>query len=358
MPKININTAFLKICDKLNLSQTLHKKLEDRYKAVSDYLNDQHELKDKDLTIYPQGSFAIGTTIKPFDREEYDLDFVCESKKERDPFKLFNLIKEALKDNGRYKGMIEEKKRCVRINYKGDFHLDILPACLDEKNSSSTGIVIPDKELKTPQSSDPKGFIAWFQGKFTNTRIDTGIEAIPSYQHTAQKNNLQHIVQLMKRHRDVFFQKKPADHVPPSIILTTLCGEYYESKETILDGMIHITDTIINKNIKEVYNPVNSKELLSEKWEENPELYTKFREWIQSLNNDLKDLQNREKLNENLSKMFGETIAKPVLDELEEREFIHKNRNNLGISSNGMLSVSSNNSFPSNTFYGDQEKDN
>ena len=354
MSKINIiNTAFIKICDKLNLSETLHKKLRDHYKAISEYLNSCNELED--LKIYPQGSFAIGTTIKPFTREEYDLDFVCE--KDICPFQLFNLIKEALKDNGRYKDIIEEKKRCVCINYAGDFHLDILPARPNKDSLSKTGILIPDRKLQNLIPSDPKKYVDWFQQK-TNLppEADKKIETLPQHQNTIQKSRLQLIIQLMKRHRDIFF-KSQSDQSPASIILTTLCGEYYTAnKENILNSMIHITNVIINEKIMKVYNPVNSEELLSEKWEEKPKLYDKFIEWIKSVNIDLNNLKKEENLKEIFFKMFGETIAKPIINELKERENIHQNRSKLSVSSSGILSVSNKNNIPHNTFYGQTEE--
>jgi len=73
-----INDILIKICEELNLSESLYEKLRDRYKNISEYLRE--ELKLNDVQIYPQGSIAIGTTVKPMSQEEYDLDFVCEKK--------------------------------------------------------------------------------------------------------------------------------------------------------------------------------------------------------------------------------------------------------------------------------------
>ena len=347
-----INTVLIKICDKLNLSETLHQELEKRYKAVSKYLRSCAGLES--LKIYPQGSTAIGTIIKPISQEEYDLDFVCETT--MPPFQLFDLIKKALRENGRYESIIEEKKRCVRINYKGNFHLDILPACPNTNNSSPTGILIPDKELKKSLPSDPKGYVSWFKRKSgVQLRTDKEEDSLPQYRQAIQKNDLQKTVQLTKRHRDIFFQNHP-DQSPPSIIVTALCGNFYEYKGDILNSMRRITDSIIKYKVKEVYNPINPEELLSEKWRENPKCYDKFIEWIKSLSFDLSALlDGKENLEETLFKMFGETITKPILDELAEKDRIHKNRNNLSVSASGILSVAGKNSIPKNTFYGDQE---
>ena len=349
---LNINTIFIKICEKLSLSQTLHKKLIEHYRSVSEYLTSCEGLND--LEIYPQGSVAIGTTIKPIGQEEYDLDFVCE--KDISPFDLFRIIKENLKNNERYTNIVEEKKRCIRINYNGNFHLDILPARPDQNGLNKTSILIPDKELKNLAPSDPKGYSFWFNQKSdSQTRVDKTVIPLPQYQETIYKSSLQHTVQLIKRHRDIFFKSRP-DQSPPSIILTTLCGEYYVNQGNILKSIAYIADNIKNRDVKEVYNPVNPKELLSEKWRENPELYNKFKDWIETLNSDLEILEKEEKLKkETLLRMFGERITQPIFDELEGREGIHSNRKKLSISSAGILSASNNNSIPHNTFYGQEE---
>ena len=348
------NTILIKICEKLNLSDSLYKTLKKRYKDISKYLANCQELND--IEIYPQGSIAIGTTVKPIGQNEYDLDFVC--KKDIDPFYLFNLIKKYLQSNGHYRDLVEEKKRCVRLNYKENFHIDILPARSNQTGGlSQTGILIPDKELKSLLPSDPKGYASWFWKKSKDVyRMDKEIEALPQYQQASQKNYLQCIVQLMKRHRDIFFKNKPSDS-PPSIIITTLCGNYYINQGNILDSLISIINNIKANPNPIVSNPVNPKELLSEKWEANPTLYNSFITWINFLHTDLQLLKGSKDIEEKLKEMFGERIVSPILDELKERKFIHKNRSNLSISSSGILSNSQKGvSVPKNTFQG-EEKD-
>ena len=349
----DLNKIFIKICEKLNLSDTLYKKLEDRYKAVSNYLSNCPGCEN--LKIYPQGSIAIGTTIRPIGQEEYDLDFVCE-KRNINPFELFELIKKYLKSNGHYKNIIEEKKRCVRINYKEDFHLDILPAQPSKNNPPQTDILIPDRELQKLFDSNPKGYVIWFERKcIAEYRTDKEIEVLPKYQKPLEKSNLQCIVQLIKKHRNIFFKSQP-ELSPASIIITTLCGEYYINQGSIFNDMVHIVKTIKKNAPTKIGNPVNSQELLSEKWEKNPILHKKFTEWIIALNTDLETLKNKENLKEKFERMFGEKIMSPIFDELEDRNLIHKNRNNLFISSTGVLSNNQSHiSVPQNTFYGEEK---
>ena len=48
--------------------------------------------------------------------------------------------------------------------------------------------------------------LSWFWTKSRQVyRMDKEIEALPQYQQAHQKNYLQCVVQLMKRHRDIFF---------------------------------------------------------------------------------------------------------------------------------------------------------
>ena len=352
---LNINTIFIKLCEKLNISKSLYEKLKERYNNISEYLASCSELND--VEVYPQGSIAIETTVKPLGCAEYDLDFVCEAN--IDPFKLFTLIKECLNRNGHYSDLVEEKKRCVRLNYKENFHIDILPACPDANSLSSTGILIPDKELKHLLPSDPKGYALWFREKGSSAlkyKVDKEIETLPQYQQAHQKNNLQCIVQLIKRNRDIFFSSKP-DHAPPSIILTTLCGKYYKNEKDIFDSMTNVVYTIKTNTVKEVRNPINDEELLSEKWKEDIRLYNMFKEWIENLSEQLEDLKNKDgdKLHKKLEDMFGEQIVRPVIDELEGRGLIHQNRSKLYASSaGGLSSVKSKTLVPNNTFFGDE----
>ena len=68
-----------RICLKLQLSPTQHKLAEDRYMAIANWLEvEGSPLQALLPIIYPQGSLRIGTTVKPWARQEYDLDFVCE----------------------------------------------------------------------------------------------------------------------------------------------------------------------------------------------------------------------------------------------------------------------------------------
>lgn len=59
-----------------------------------------------------------------------------------------------MKTNESYKDKIKARDRCVRINYAGDFHMDIVLA----KTSDNDHILIPSKKRASGRRLIPKDF--------------------------------------------------------------------------------------------------------------------------------------------------------------------------------------------------------
>ncbi len=60
----------------LDITPTMYENARTKYQSVSKYL---HE-KGMNVDIFPQGSFAIETVVRPYTRgadKSYDLDFIC-----------------------------------------------------------------------------------------------------------------------------------------------------------------------------------------------------------------------------------------------------------------------------------------
>ena len=62
---------------------------------------------------------------------------------------------------GRYPDLVV-KDRCCRIDYAGEFHMDIIPAC-PEVGVEPNRILIPDRRLEQMLPSCPKLYAAWFE---------------------------------------------------------------------------------------------------------------------------------------------------------------------------------------------------
>lgn len=155
------------VCQELELSDTQYKTAESRYKAVGDWLFSSENALFHGAEIYPQGSFAIRTTVKPMGSEEHDLDLVCHVPKfspTAQPSELKRLIGDRLRDNATYSSMLEEKSRCWRITYANEFHLDITPSTYNPACARG-GELVPDKKVNRWKPSNPRGYRSWFEDR-------------------------------------------------------------------------------------------------------------------------------------------------------------------------------------------------
>ena len=68
-----LNNYLLRIASNLDISETMREKAETSYRAVGQWLGDCDD--DSEVKIMPQGSFYLGTVIRPVsDADEYDID--------------------------------------------------------------------------------------------------------------------------------------------------------------------------------------------------------------------------------------------------------------------------------------------
>ena len=82
MPRFE--STLKQIVDRVTLPMGAYETAVKRYKSFGAWLDrDDSQLKANDVHVFPQGSFALGTAIKPLkDGESYDLDFACKLRKE------------------------------------------------------------------------------------------------------------------------------------------------------------------------------------------------------------------------------------------------------------------------------------
>ncbi len=356
-----------RICEKLQISSTQREQAEKRYEAVGQLLAKDEILSPVKPNIYPQGSLRIGTTVKPLSGQEYDLDLVCELSlvdyQRYDPTTILNVIETRLKANEIYRPLIERLSRCIRLNYANEFHLDILPACPDFMKNNGA-VKVPDRELREWKDSNPKGYAEWFEQRsiIYEEVVAKVVEPLPYHEPIESKPPLKRAVQLIKRYRDIFFQKN-GDIAPISIILTTLACSYYRGESSVNQTISNILQNIASEismtsNRLVVLNPTNLDEDFSEKWEGNKELYESFVKWISNFQETWKIFNANKgfKAIEVIQKMFGEEITNIALK--DQTEFMEKNRRNglLGVSpSTGSILIgSSGNVLPinKNTFHG------
>jgi hypothetical protein len=174
-------------------------------------------------------------------------------------------------------------------------------------------------------------------------------------------------VQLIKRYRDIYFEKDDT-YKTSSIILTTIAGEYYQGEDSIFETVNNIINTIrthVNqpKGRLKILNPVNSEEDFTDKWDDEPEYYEVFKKFASHLYNEWQKLKMQQGvLNEGviLKGLFGndiftkaQTSQSMLIEELRKSKSLAAARNTGILSSVSSAAAAT---VKSNTFFGVHEK--
>lgn len=347
----NYGTIFGRIISEIDVSEANYIKSEARYKSISSYIN-KSSLNIFDPEIYVQGSFKLGTAIRPITEEgSYDIDFVCEFKKlDKNNISQYQL-KEMLgsivfkyaEENG-MKNKPRNGKRCWTLKYidEDNFHVDILPSIPFNQAGQRGLINITDKTKNDYykisddwETSNPKGYFEWFMAvaKFSKYKdlasyeLKKNIEEIPDY---SIKTPLQRIVQILKRHAEVMFEEE-LEFKPSSIIITTLAATAYSRASILSQNFEQLFVEIINSliigveyknNTPMVINPTNKEENLSEKWGIDEKYFYCFMDWIEQLKIDfilddkMPDFEKKSMFEQSL-KVNLSTDSYPQLDFLD-----------------------------------------
>ena len=246
----------LKIISTLDISPTMYMAAVEKYQHLATFLQEY----GVECNIYPQGSFALGTVVRPNAKDPdagYDLDFVCQiqsSKNNVSPKTLWDEVEQALKSNEIYRKRLEVFDKCLTIHYADigniPFSIDIVPA-VDESLETKTNLVnqsnrpdliqtsiaIPQRPQYNWITNNPKGYCKWFAdinapfleyGRIefrkslfrANQGIYNKIEDIPT---ELERSSVQRVIQILKRHRDYHYARmKDGDELKPiSAIIST-----------------------------------------------------------------------------------------------------------------------------------------
>lgn len=368
----------------LELTDAQRELAEDRYNAVGSWVTGSPEPRLRRISIYPHGSLALGTTVKPLSRNEFDLDLVCLAStltEEVRPALLKKLIGDRLRENATYKEMLEEKARCWRLNYANEFHLDITPSIYNSACAAG-GELVPDKQLRIWKPTNPKGYRELFERRaklqprmklvkaFDRALAHSEIEALPAY--SPLKGILRRTVQLAKRHRDIYFSARDPDLAPISIIVTTLASESYaycvrtfefETELDVLRDTIRLmpvfikTDVVGGRKQWYVWNETTKGENFAEKWNADPRLAAAFYAWHTRVMADLDELDSvlgMDRLAKSLSSSFGERPVGVAMDALTSSVSTARGANRLAVASSIGLTVSTTagSRVRANTFFG------
>jgi len=343
---------FEKLADMLEIADSRYEEANRRYKSVGNWLcREGSTLKVANPVVHIQGSFALGTVIKPVtDDEDYDIDMVAELTVDTNVItqkQLKGALMNELSAYARAYSMEtpEIHRRCVRLNYADDaqFHMDVTPAVPDgvrqtailkSQNISNPwtqlAVSITDEKhwaysIPTPNwpHSNPRGYLKWFHSRMETVfgqkraalalQKRASVESIPDYK---VRTPLQSSIQILKRHRDMTHEGDPADR-PISIIITTLAAKAYNQETTVAAALYNILMRMENyierkDGVVIILNPTDSRENFADKWKEKPEKERAFFAWLEKAKADFFAIAtsvNYNDMAESLAPVIGARLA-------------------------------------------------
>lgn len=353
-----IGDILIEIAKNLDITDTMREKAISSYNAVGNWIGEGDF--SNDVRVLPQGSFALGTVVRPItDKEEYDIDLVCllNDGQMLDNSSLKNLVGERLKDNELYNKMLkEEGKRCWTLEYD-EFHMDVLPCVprFDEYIPPiSSEIRLTHKEdsgIYTERYSNPYLYKKWFEDQMRQV-LSRAVEAYASEKSVTiddvpvykVRTPLQRSIQILKRHRDIYYSEKPKARkksAPISIVITTLAAHAYANQDNIYDALKYILDNMekyieIRNGTYWIQNPVLPDENFAEKWNVDPAQRREFITWLEQARHDILlsniRLEGIHDLSSTFENSFGKNVVRKVMESHGEK--IKKLR------SDGELSIS------------------
>jgi hypothetical protein len=382
--KAEVYSLLDQICQALELTAAQLEAARTSYEAVAEWLSGSDNPLLKWIDIYAHGSTGLGTTVKPIGREDFDVDLICKVLRftaDRPPAELKRIVGDRLKENARYAAMLEEKKRCWRLNYAREYHLDISPT-INNAKCANGGELVPDKKLREFKPTNPKGYKALFERRaalIPTLRMQKALAAEdraavePFPVHGTAKGILRRTVQILKRHRDVHFLEVVEEIAPISIIITTLAAQSYEycvksfvfdSELDVLIATIRLMPHFIDKpvvNGRRIYvvaNETTVGENFAERWNTEPARAAAFYEWHAKALADfeaLPDLQGIDVIGSNLEGSLGSSVVRKIIDARTESISQARTAKKLYVAPTVGLTLSSAaNATPvrSNTFFG------
>ncbi|WP_144282021.1 nucleotidyltransferase domain-containing protein [Chryseobacterium echinoideorum] len=422
--KIQFEDLLKKLSTNLSITRSQHEAAVESYKAVGKYLSSEYSpLSQYEPHLQPQGSFIIGTTIQSIEEDgDIDLDVVCEFKRKKTTwtqYHLKNAVGDHLKAHGTYVKLLDEEgRRCWTLKYREEglknqrYHMDILPAIVTDgysfilENSfknlmaedyEKLQLSITDKEKNNycvstfPEEwlqSNPYGYAKWFMKKALSVGIEfknlyslnESVKPTPDYQE--ERLPLQRVVQLLKRHRDIYFSKEQNDDIrkqkPISCIITTLAARAYRGEAQLIDAIWGVINRMkgeiefkyvaeYGKEVEWISNPVNATENFADRWNDKGS-YRKsnFYRWLDQLSIDLNDAENKtglKNISESLSASFGRKPVEAAFSQManQMRDLTNSGNNNIdrsnglvGLATAGLTSL---NTVKKHDFYGTNQEE-
>jgi hypothetical protein len=304
-----IRNSFDDFLGKISLDKTRREKIMTAHNNVRDLLANDEEVGPVYFETFLQGSYRLGTAVRPQGDGSYDVDvvLVLNLKDFAGPnsgmpsaHSVIAWLVRRLTSYPVYATKVKAGRRCVRIDYADGFHMDIIPAHCD--GDTDAPLLVPANWGR----SHPKRF------RSHCVRI-----------HATSNEKFYAVVKMLKWWRNIHFGDESS---PRSILLTTIVSDHISKAASVDEALVETMESLrsfFSKNfsVPEVCNPSLPEEKLSASWSwlDYHEFKTKFASATTAARQafDAKDEESTIK-RWNANELFKETFPKALYGLEEE----------------------------------------
>lgn len=220
---VNIQSEFLEFHNKIKLSDE-NEELREKRDILLDKLKEKITAEAASYTHFVQGSYAMGTGIKPTDGD-YDIDVGLEFDIDKDDYPDPITIKKWVRDalDGHTKS-VKIRRSCVTVTYQKDgepvYHVDF--ACYAAYNKEQKLYIAKGKEYSETENriwelSDPKGLINLIKNRYSDED---------------EQAQFKRVIRYMKKWKNEKFEVS-GSAAPTGIALTVLAYNLFSPKYKI-----------------------------------------------------------------------------------------------------------------------------
>ena len=254
---MDVPSHFERFLKNISLDQPKLNRIKSEHTALRGYLEGDQFVCPALGETFLQGSYAHGTAILPLGRgTEFDVDVCCildltaVPSGTDEPRPLVRWLARRLKKIEAYRGRVSTRPRCVRIDFPGDFHMDVVPL-VEVTNAWDSNLYIPNRTVDDWEATNPKGLAEWYhrQNERTNGRFVR-------------------VAKMLKHWRNQAFDKRAR---PPSIALEAMVANawptYANSDARAVSGVLRQLANSFHYSVPMVMNPSLQRENLLRDWD-------------------------------------------------------------------------------------------
>lgn len=359
----------------------------DRYTDLGEFLTEVAiSTVSRDVNVYPQGSYRLGTTTRDPFTDEFDVDLVIHVDFHKTEISQKDLNDRVggwlelyaadryLSDSPLAPTKVEHGSRAWTLLYDDHFHMDALPVAAahpgEIPSMAGTPEWLTDRAFWNWLATNPSGLAKWFKSltrKELETRAMAAKVEVEDLPRDQAKSSMQRAIQILKRHRDHAFGDDTDDLAPPSVLITVLVGLAYQRDipyggdvEEVLRAVVPAMPEFLQRKAGELWrpNPTCEDENYADRYEGRRDKEKALYAWLEQAHRDLENLADTKSLDAvkaRFDQVFGAGYGRRVADKVGTELQRHSEAGSLFTTAAGTLSTSTSDrpSNPGHTFYGE-----